>query len=209
MLINFIDLCDKYQFAPTGIIHVGAHDLEEKEAYESKGVRKIIWVEGNPEIVEKNKGMVDGKDQVLLSALVWEEDGIQLPFNVTNNLQSSSILKMDKHLEYHPHVTVDKTIMLHSVTLSTLLESIEFDPEIYNFVNLDIQGVELRALKGFERYLSGIDYIYTEINSGSVYAGNDMLSSIDEYLSKFGFVRVETTLTEFEWGDAFYKKNVI
>ena len=208
MLINFIDLCNKYQFTPRGIIHVGAHDLEEKETYESRGIRKIIWVEGNPEIVEKNKLMVDGENQVLLNGLVWEEDGIELPFNITNNLQSSSILKMDKHTGYHPHVNVERTIKLQSVTLSSLLESFGFEPEVYNFINLDIQGVELRALKGFEKYLGGIDYIYTEVNSGSVYEGNDMISSIDEYLSKFGFVRVETKLTEFEWGDAFYKKKL-
>jgi FkbM family methyltransferase len=206
MLINFIDLCNKYQFTPRGIIHVGAHDLEEKETYESRGIHKIIWIEGNPEIVEKNKLMVDGENQFLLNGLVWEEDGIELPFNITNNLQSSSILKMDKHTDYHPHVNVERTIKLQTVTLSSLLESIKFEPEIYNFINLDIQGVELRALKGFEKYLVGIDYIYTEVNSGSVYEGNDMIGSIDEYLIKFGFVRIETKLTEFEWGDAFYKK---
>jgi FkbM family methyltransferase len=206
MLIKFKDLCKNYGFLPRGIIHVGAHELEELPDYIGEGVNKIIWIEGNPDIVEANKSKVDGIDQILLNALIWEEDGLDLSFNITNNLQSSSILKMDKHTQYHPHVTVDRTITLPSITLSSLLESIEFDPALYNFMNLDIQGVELRALKGFKKYLNGIDYIYTEVNSGSVYAGNDTIESIDEYLVNFGFVRVETILTDFEWGDAFYKK---
>jgi FkbM family methyltransferase len=206
MLIKFKDLCKKYEFLPRGIIHVGAHELEELPDYTQEGVRKIIWIEGNPDIVEANKNKVDGVNQVLLQALIWEEDGLDLSFNITNNLQSSSILEMDKHTQYHPHVTVDRKITLPSITLSTLLESIEFDPELYNFMNLDIQGVELRALKGFEKYLNGIDYIYTEVNSGSVYTGNDTMDKIDEYLEKFGFIRVETEMTPFEWGDAFYMK---
>ena len=206
MLIKFKDLCKNYGFLPRGIIHVGAHELEELSDYNGEGVNKIIWIEGNPDIVETNKNKGDGIDQVLLQALIWEEDGLDLPFNITNNLQSSSILKMDKHTQYHPQVTVDRTITLSSITLSTLLESIKFDPSLYNFINLDIQGVELRALKGFEKYLSGIDYIYTEVNSGSVYAGNDTINNIDGYLEKFGFIRTETMLTDFEWGDAFYKK---
>jgi hypothetical protein len=33
-----------------------------------------------------------------------------------------------------------------------------------------------------------------------------LVSEIDEYLSKYGFKRVETSMTEFEWGDALYIK---
>jgi hypothetical protein len=30
----------------------------------------------------------------------------------------------------------------------------------YNFLNLDIQGAELKALKGMEEYLNDVDYLY-------------------------------------------------
>jgi hypothetical protein len=33
-----------------------------------------------------------------------------------------------------------------------------------------------------------------------------LVSEIDEYLFKYGFKRVETLMTEFEWGDALYIK---
>ncbi len=35
----------------------------------------------------------------------------------------------------------------------------------FNFLNLDIQGAELKALKSMGDYLNNVDYIYTEVNS--------------------------------------------
>jgi FkbM family methyltransferase len=209
MLINFRDLCHKYNFTPTGIIHVGAHDLEEKPDYENMGVKKILWIEGNPEVYQKNRDLVDGSDQILLNELVWEFDNDELEFKITNNLQSSSILDMNKHKLHHPDVTVDKSILMKTKTLDSIIDEIKIDPEVYNFINLDIQGVELRALKGFSKNLKFINYIYTEVNTGEVYSDNDTMEEMDSYLTQFGFERVETNITPYEWGDAFYIKNRI
>jgi hypothetical protein len=77
----------------------------------------------------------------------------------------------------------------------------------FNFLNLDIQGVELRALKSLGKYLENIDYIYTEVNSDYVYEKCDLIGDIDKYLSTFGFKRVETSwFGDCKWGDAFYVK---
>jgi len=49
MLINFNHIVNKYE-APRGIIHIGAHMREEKQAYISNGVTDMLWVEGNEKI---------------------------------------------------------------------------------------------------------------------------------------------------------------
>ncbi len=39
-----------------GIIHIGAHELEELEVYLEKKVERVIWIEANPEkykLIEK------------------------------------------------------------------------------------------------------------------------------------------------------------
>ena len=81
----------------------------------------------------------------------------------------------------------------------------------YNFLNLDIQGAELKALKGMEEYLSKVDYIYTEVNSEYVYEKCAIVNEIDSYLMAFGFIRTETAWysedggrSSHGWGDAFY-----
>ena len=80
-------------------------------------------------------------------------------------------------------------------------EDIEF-----NFLNFDIQGAELKALKGMEEYLDKVDYLYTEVNSDYVYKDCALITEIDDYLKQFNLVRVETSWTDCKWGDAFYIK---
>lgn len=208
MLIDFSYLCKKYQFKPRGILHIGAHDLEEMDKYLSEGVFKIIWIEGNLDLVLKNSHRVDGANQKLFHGLVYSEDNKEADFNITNNLQSSSILEFGKHKEYHPHVEFIETRKMTTTRVDSLLEKNGIGIKEFDFVNLDIQGVELQALKGFGKYLDNIKYIYTEVNSGEVYKNNDSIEDLDLFLSGFGFKRVETEMTPFEWGDAFYvKKN--
>jgi FkbM family methyltransferase len=204
MLIEFSHLCQKYKFIPKGIIHIGAHNLEEMGQYLSRGVSKIVWVEGNPDLVSRNSYRIDGVDQKLLHGLVYSEDDKEVEFNITNNLESSSILEFGKHKEYHPHVDFVETRRMTTTRVDSLLEKNGVNPEEFDFVNLDIQGVELQALKGFGKYLDNVRYIYTEVNSGEVYKNNDSIEDLDLFLSVVGFKRVETEMTPFEWGDAFY-----
>ena len=48
MLINFNDLF-LLPSKVNGIIHIGAHNLEELPDYLKGNVRRIIWIEANPE----------------------------------------------------------------------------------------------------------------------------------------------------------------
>lgn len=50
MLIHLKYLCDKYNFIPKGIIHVGAHMGEESEVYSELGIENVVWVEANEKI---------------------------------------------------------------------------------------------------------------------------------------------------------------
>ena len=77
-------------------------------------------------------------------------------------------------------------------TTTNLLRNILSDYEDikFNFINLDIQGTELKALKGLDKYLNNIDYIYIGINKDC--------NLIDEYLEKYNFIKMEY---------AFYIKN--
>jgi FkbM family methyltransferase len=126
--------------------------------------------------------------------------------NVTNNGQSSSLLDLHKHKIHHPHIYVSEILEVHSKRMDDLLTENHIDIRNYNFVNLDIQGMELSALRSFGPMLSEFSYIYTEVNTNYLYRDCSLMNEIDDYLSSFGFVRLETTITEYEWGDALYVK---
>jgi len=205
MLISFSSLCEKYKFVPNGILHIGAHEMEEALDYAKYNLGKIIWIEGNQDLVESGKcRILNNPDQIILHGLVYSQDDVEVEFKVSNNKQSSSILDFGKHKQYHEHVKFVRSIPMKTIRIDSLLKKNGIVPGIFDFVNLDIQGVELHALKGFGEYLDSVKYIYTEVNTGEVYINNDLIEQIDIFLRNLGFDRVETKITEFEWGDAFY-----
>jgi hypothetical protein len=79
----------------------------------------------------------------------------------------------------------------------------------FNFLNVDVQGTELNVIKSFGNLINRLDYIYAEVNEEEVYKGCPLVSEIDSYLSQFDFVRRETCMTKFKWGDAFYIKKYL
>ena len=199
MLIPFKELCLKYRLKITGIIHLGAHLLEERGDYENEGISNVIWVEGNPEIYQQGlKLLKDYKNHQLYNYLIADKDGAEVTFNIANSSQSSSIFEFDKHKEYHPDIEYVGKIVLKTATMKSILSENNIDIGNYNFLNLDLQGAELLALKSFGDLLNHIEFIYTEVNVASTYIDNPFLNEIDEYLSIFGFRRYELQLA----GDA-------
>jgi FkbM family methyltransferase len=199
MLIPLHNLVNKYNIQFKGILHVGAHECEELKDYERYLQRnKILWVEALSDKVELCKQRFPN---VLIENAVVSDKIEKLMFNVSNNGQSSSILDFGLHSHYHSHVHYVNSFEVETKLLKDVISKYDIE---YNFLNFDIQGAELKALKGMEEYLPKVDYLYTEVNSDYVYKDCALIEELDEYLLKFGLVRVETKMTEFKWGDAFY-----
>ena len=206
MLIPYHDLIKLYNIEVSGILHVGAHECEELKDYLNGGVKNdnIYWVEGQESLVNnmKNKGI-----KSIYHALIDIEDDKEVVFNISNNGQSSSILEFGSHSIHHPQVHYISSHKQKTTRLDTLIEKNNIPINTINFLNLDIQGVELRALQSMEKYLEHVKYIYTEVNTEQVYKGCDTISDIDKYLKTFGFERCDARIyKQFGWGDAFYMK---
>jgi FkbM family methyltransferase len=200
MLIDIGFLNKKYNLKIKGILHVGAHECEELDSYKKIGVNEenIIWIEGNKAIAERMKLKVKNVYNILVSDIEEEVE-----FIITNNGQSSSILELDEHKKEHPQVYEIARTKQITQRLDNFFETNRLEYN-HNFLNFDIQGAELKALKSMEKYLCKVDYIYTEVNIKYLYKNCALMNEIDEYLSKFNFVRVETNMTRMGWGDAFY-----
>lgn len=208
MLIPIRQLVHQFPLNITGILHIGAHECEELRDYNAIGVNndKTYWVEAMPDKVAFCKKLY-GNDLHIYQAVIDDTDGSEVTFNVTNNGQSSSILELGTHAFKHPNVHVVNKVSTTTTRLDTLIEREQIPMVDLNFINLDIQGVELRALKSMEKYLQHVKYIYTEVNIEEVYKGCNLIGEIDDYLRGFGFERVTQSIyTDLGWGDAFYMK---
>ena len=198
MLFPLRTCVQDYGVKITGVLHVGAHAGEENDAYLAEGVPQssIYWVEAIPELCTALAQRLPNVIQAVVSDTVGPVE-----FKITNNFQSSSILDLKTHLVEHPGIDVIKRIQTSSVQLDTLVEQHNIKAD---FLNMDIQGAELKCLKGFERNLGMINAIYAEVNEKELYAGCALLPEMDSWLNQRGFIRVHTHMTQHGWGDALY-----
>ena len=208
MLIPFPDLLNKYKIKPKGIVHCGANNGNESTFYRNAGIDNVVWIEALPKVFEELKNNVDQyPENICLNACIGEKDFKTVTFNVSsNNGESSSVFEFDLHSQYHPDVTMVDKIKLTTVRMDTLFYLKNIDATKYDFLNLDLQGSELIALKSMGDLLRNFKYVYCEVNLQSLYKDIPLVNEIDEYLAEFGFVGVDERYTGAGWGDKFYMK---
>ena len=192
-----------------GILHIGAHMCEERVLYNSINIRDkdTLWIEAIGEIVAYVKKINENIN--IVQAVITDKDDEELSFMITNNKESSSIFNFGTHAIEHPHVFEIERRRLKSITLNTLFERNNIPHDRFDFINIDIQGAELKALKGAVHILPHIKAIYAEVNEKMLYEGAGLLPELDEYLATFNFKRVITNMTRHGWGDALYIKNYV
>lgn len=205
MIFSYQFLLRKYGINPRGIIHIGAHHAEESTVYSKSGTDKILWIEANPALIPVIKENISIYSQnKVYNILLSDSNENEVRFIVTNASMSSSILSLGTHKDQYPDIIVEKELYLNSVRFDTFIKEKDLNINEYNFVNIDIQGAELLALKGFGALLDNIDFIYTEVNVDNVYEDCALLDEMDNFLLNKGFKRVELSLKYQSWGDAFY-----
>jgi len=199
------DILNKHNIQVHGVLHIGAHELEERSFYNhtlNVSDNDIVWVDANPELV--NKAVVAGNKNVYCGAISADEK--ELDFKISNNGQSSSLLDFGLHKQHYPWINYVNTIKVKTETLGSFFTRNNLDGKKYNFWNLDIQGVEYDVLRAATEFFSSVDAIYTEVNIAEVYKGCGLLSQIDELLEGYRFTRIRTEMTGAQWGDALYIK---
>ena len=188
-----------------GALHIGAHECEEIDFYSALGVsgHNIIWIDAiHSKVVEAIHRNIPN----VFQAVITDKDNDTVIFNITNNVQSSSILDFGSHSTHHPHVHFVKSIELSTTTIDTFFKTNILNASMCDFWNIDIQGAELLALTGGSESLKSAKAIYLEVNTEEVYKGCALMNDIDKYLLDFGFKRVLTKVLEYGWGDALYIK---
>ena len=207
MVFRFSELFEKYQVQEKGVLHIGASTGQEIEAYYELGIERIIWVEAIPEVFAQLKQNVARYPNALvLNACISDFDGKEVDFNVASNSgESSSFLPLGTHKVAHPSVTYVRSFKTITRRIDTLLRDNGIDIRDYAFLNIDLQGAELFALRGMGDLLYQINCAYLEVNSEELYVGCALIGEIDEYLMHHGLFRVQTYWAgNTGWGDAFY-----
>jgi FkbM family methyltransferase len=209
MLIPLGKILTKYNLKPKGILHIGASTGQEAQEYKRCGITDVVFVEAIPFVFEELKRNLQPYSRMIaINACVTDEDWKIVTFNISNNeAQSSSILQLGTHKTAHPEVKYISSINLITKRIDTLMRENELNIDNFDFLNIDLQGAELMALKGIGEDLNKVKAIYIEVNKEPLYVGCPLINEIDDFLWLFGFERVETEWCgNFGWGDALYIK---
>jgi FkbM family methyltransferase len=202
MILDLSKIKEDFNLKIKGVIHIGAHYGEEHSTYKQLDIKNNIYFEPLKTNFNILKNNVTDNSILYNFALGNENKTIEMFVDEANMGGSSSVLKPDLHLHQYPHIQFTKK---ETVEMKRL-DDIKFDRNLFNFINIDVQGYELEVLKGAEDTLSNIDYIMSEVNRESLYENCVLIDELDLFLEKFNFKRVLTDWAGQTWGDAFYFK---
>ncbi len=200
-------LVNNYNIISQGIAHIGGWKCEEVHKYKKLfGDIPVVFVEPN----NKLKPFIDEnlkyykKVRCEYVALGNKDSQVFLNLNFSNPDnddigQSSSVLEP----LLHPPIGTRK-VEVEMTTADKL-----FKEDNVDFLSIDVQGYELEVLKGAEKLLNQVNYVITEVNKTEQYKGCVLIDELDDYLNRFGFLRMETEWWggDGDWGDAFYIKD--
>lgn len=177
-----------------GILHLGAHRGTEAEVYNWFG-KKAIWVEASPFIFnELKENLFFYKNQIPLQALLSDVDNEELDFYISNNDGACSSIsnftdEINKSVIYKGrNFKMLKKIKLKSCTLDTLFKKNNIIPSNYDHWIIDLQGAELKTLKGSTESIKNCKSILIEVSKKKFYQGSALWHEVKEWLEKKGFV---------------------
>lgn len=207
MLIPFKEIVRKYG-KPSGILHCGANIGEEAEAYHKEGIKNVSWIEANPELIPILRDNVFKYGHNIVEACLGDVDDEEVTFHISNNAgQSSSYLELGTHKIQHPEVHYVRDIPMETIRIESLFQR-GFLPTANppDFLNMDLQCAEMKALRGMGNTLHWFKWLYLEVNRAPLYEGCPHVNDLDLFLNGFGFKRAHTAPWVGDWSDALYLK---
>jgi len=207
MLLNFDDIYNlllSKNINIYGAFHIGAYECEELTFYNNYlrlNDKDIIWIDANnTKVIEALKRGIPN----VYNAVITDKNDKEVIFNISNNLQYSSLLDLGTiSQEQRSIIYVDK-IYTKSITIDTFFERNNLDASKYDFWKINIQGAELMALKGAVKSIKQAKAIYIKVNVKKIYKNCCIINDIDNFLSKYKFKRLLTNMTFYGYGDALY-----
>ena len=190
------------QKSAPAILEIGCNDGEHTlwflNAFEAP---RIFCFEPEPRAISRFKRNVGCRSGVTLVPLAvsdtngsvefYQSSG-QPPWEGFDHLEktgwdySGSIKKPKEHLNVLPWIKYESKIRVPTKTIDAWNEEVGL--KMIDFIWMDVQGAELSVIRGMEKTLSKVRYLYTEYSDKEMYEGQPTLKQILESLPSFEVV---------------------
>ena len=195
---------DKYNIIPRGVIHIGSHYGEESELYNEIGFKNVLWIEADPRSFEQLVKNTKSYNNHVCYNYLLSDTAEKVKFFIADNVgNSSSLYPLDRKISHKVWGNLNNEEFKY-------LQSHRFDEvfnkemlDRYNVLNIDVQGAELRVLKGMGQLISLFEIFVLEINFKKIYRGSALFSEVEYFMNSHSFKRVYLTITDYQ-GEAIY-----
>ncbi len=169
---------------------IGAFRFEEEDVFFQMfpNLQKIYLFEPLSDIYDYLVKSTNSNPVVEVFPYALSDFNGQTQLFLTDNMCSSSLLPLGKHLEIFPYVKPAGTIPVECRTLDNIIE--QHDLSMPDMLFIDVQGAEYKILSSLSSALrSHISLIYTEVSKEELYLGARLLDDIKILLEPdFNFV---------------------
>jgi FkbM family methyltransferase len=167
------------------IYAVGANQFQEHELLLKlfPNIEQIYLFEPIPKLVEKLEKATADLDYVRVFPYALTDFEGVADFHITNNLESSSLLELEKHKEVYPWVEKKETVKVQCRKLETVMQ--EFNLRTPDLLFIDVQGAEYQIISSLtDKLLSSVKLLYTEASTIEFYKGAKNLLDIQNCLKE-------------------------
>lgn len=117
---------------------------------------------------------------------------------------SGSLLAPKLHQEVHPEVKFNERIKVKAITLDEW--AAQYSISHVDFLWLDLQGAEIRALQGAEKMLQNVMGIFTEVSLIETYENVPLYEEVKSFLQSKGFKIEKEYLPYKDMGNVLFLK---
>ncbi len=181
--------------------HVGSDTVEMAKMWPDAIIHAFEPV---PNLYKKLcKGTRNLKNVKTYNLALSDQEG-ELTMYVSSGLSdaSSSLLKPKEHLDVHPKVFFDDRIKVQSTTIDSW--AIKNKIEKIDFMWLDMQGGEYKALSSSPIILNALSCVYTEVSLMEVYENVLLYKSFKKWLEAQGFISKIEKFPNRDMGDVLF-----
>ncbi len=173
------------------ILDVGANTGQF--AMEAHGVfprARFVCFEPLPDVARELEANLErsGVTARVVEAALSDAPGQQPFYRVVGFSPSSSLLAATRHGQaLYPQTANQAVVSVRVETLDAALGAMEQPIEGETLLKLDVQGNELRALRGASATLRAVDHVLCEVNFDPLYEGQPSFAEVGDHLTKAGF----------------------
>lgn len=204
---------------PRGVIHVGAHEGQEVEAYLACGFRRILLIEANPELVDGLRARFRDRPEVQVHGFAAADVDGELALHIhtsrSGSVEPASILELKEFKRYVTTLHTPRTLPVRGRRLDSFIAEERIDLADYNLLTVDVQGAELKVFAGAGGVLAAMQGVLSEVNVIEMYDGGAVEPQIVKFLAGAGFRRAKATYHELyneherrpAWGEVLFLRS--